>query len=251
MSDPSAPWYKASFGAAYLELYAHRNEAEARAAVADIVRLIAPPPERPLLDLGCGAGRHLAALADLGFTALVGLDLSADLLRVARQRLPADGRVVLIRADMRAVPCRACFATVLSLFTSFGYFDHDAENQAVLGNVFRALVPGGTFLIDYMNREWVIEHLIACEQKTLPDRQLEIVRCLSQDGRRVEKRVTVAANGQRHTFFESVRMYSEAELVAMLRAEGFVEIQTFGSLRGDPLTPHSERLIAVARKGRQ
>lgn len=250
MSDSSTPWYEASFGAEYLELYAHRNEAEAHADVTAIINLIAPSPDRPLLDLCCGAGRHLASLLKLGFSALVGLDLSAELLQIARQRLPSDGRVALVRADMRAIPFRNRFTTVLSLFTSFGYFAQEAENQAVLCAVFRALEPKGVFLLDYMNCEWVIDHLVEQEQRTFPDRQLDIVRCLSEDCRRVEKRVVVTtADGRQRTFFESVRMYSAAEMIDMVRAAGFVNIWTYGSLRGECLTRDSARLIIVARKG--
>lgn len=245
------PWYESSFGKEYLALYAHHDEAEAHADVKAIVTLVSLPYDRPLLDLCCGAGRHLASLAELGFTSLVGLDLSQELLAVAAQRLGerVGSQIALIRADMRRIPCRNYFATVLSLFTSFGYFEDDAENQAVFRTVFQALRPGGVFLIDYLNRDHVIENLVACDSKGLPGCRVENARCLTQDCRRVEKTVTVTTDdGRRRTFHESVRMYSETEMIDMLRREEFVNIWTCGSLSGACFERCSERLILVARK---
>jgi len=81
------PWYKESFGLAYLDLYAHRDDNEAKKDIQTIVKLISPPEDQPLLDLGCGAGRHLCVLRDMGFSQLVGLDLSQELLDVAAKEL--------------------------------------------------------------------------------------------------------------------------------------------------------------------
>jgi ubiquinone/menaquinone biosynthesis C-methylase UbiE len=249
------PWYKESFGLAYLDLYAHRDDREAQKDIQTIVKLISPPEDEPLLDLGCGAGRHLCVLRDMGFSQLVGLDLSQELLDVAAKQLAdpgigdSDSRVQLIQADMRAIPQTDYFATVLSLFTSFGYFERDDENENVLAAVHRALKPGGTFLIDYMNRGHVIAHLVAYDEKVLTDRRIKNTRCLTADSRRVEKTTLVIRDGVEHQFHESVRLYSADEMVDMLEAVGFESIQRYGSLDGEEFTPTSPRLVIVARKG--
>ena len=110
------------------------------------------------------------ALRRAGFQRLVGLDLSADLLQAAAVALTAEGvadvplltpdgdalpepspdRVVLLRADMRRIPYRDFFGAILSIFTSFGYFEADEDNEAVLRSAHAALRPGGTFLMDYL-----------------------------------------------------------------------------------------------------
>ncbi len=68
-------WFEQWFGEEYHELYLHRDEEDARRAVA-LVRRMAPwrPGER-VLDLACGAGRHAAELERLGAT-VVGFDPS-------------------------------------------------------------------------------------------------------------------------------------------------------------------------------
>ncbi len=248
-TDRDKPWYENSFGYEYLALYAHRDAAEAHAAVQAIAELVAPPQNQPLLDLCCGAGRHLLSLRQLGFTNLIGLDLSAELLNVAQQSLNRT-QVRLVRADMRDIPFANVFGAVLSLFTSFGYFERDEENQAVLAAVWRSLQPGGVFLIDYLNSTSVIDNLVEHDEKTLPDRHICNVRSLSSDRKRVTKTTTVTTtSGQTRTFYESVRLYPEREMIAMLRDEKFVEIASYGSLDGKSFdAANSKRLILRARK---
>jgi len=139
-------WFERSFGRDYLALYPHRDNAEARSDVAAIVDLIDPPRDGPLLDLCCGAGRHLLALHEAGFSDLTGIDLSQVLLDVARRQLDAvDGAGIrLVRSDMRQIPFADHFATILSLFTSFGYFSESEEDEAVLRAARGALRPGGS-----------------------------------------------------------------------------------------------------------
>src|SRR5687768_17345987 len=81
-----------------LELYAPRDDEEAERRVALIAAHAGLPGGAAVMDLACGAGRHVEHLREHGFSAF-GLDLSHDLLRVAR----GDGLAV-VRGDMRALP---------------------------------------------------------------------------------------------------------------------------------------------------
>ena len=123
-------WYEQSFGCEYLELYAHRNAAEARADIEAVVRLLDPPREEPLLDLCCGACRHMLVLREMGFTHMVGLDLSEELLDVGAADLQEcaglddldEDEICLVQSDMRHIPYENHFATVLSLVYLFWVF---------------------------------------------------------------------------------------------------------------------------------
>ena len=246
------PWYVHCFGREYLDLYPHRDDAEAQADVEAIIELIDPPKDEPLLDLGCGAGRHLVALHSAGFRHIVGLDLSAELLEIAAQRLTKAGAegIKLVNADMAHIPYEEHFGTVLSLFTSFGYFERDEENVTVFAAVRKAALPGGRFLIDYMNRDWVIANLVGQEEKDVAGRRVRIERRLTAGRRRVEKTTRVLGpEGEEKTYHESVRLYSPLDVEQMLEAEGFVNVRRYGSLRGAPHRSESPRLILVGEKG--
>ena len=246
------PWYVRSFRQEYLDLYPHRDDVEARADVRAIIDLVAPLREEPLLDLGCGAGRHLLALHEAGFHQLSGLDLSRELLEVAKERLAAIGAedVELLHSDMRHIPYVDHFAMVLSMFTSFGYFEDDEENRAVLATVSRSLQSRGRFLIDYLNRDWVIAHLVSKEELVRDDKRFWIERRVSEDRRRVEKRVQVISpGGEEKVFYESVRMYTPSEMEGLLERAGFTRVRRYGSLQGAPHRAESPRLILVAEKG--
>src|ERR1043165_1693024 len=94
-------WFEEWFGEEYLQLYPHRDDAEAD-RLADLLR--ANLPWRPgirVLDIGCGAGRHARALERAG-ARVTGLDLSDCLLRHAS----TDGHRALVRAAMRLLPRR-------------------------------------------------------------------------------------------------------------------------------------------------
>lgn len=246
-------WYERSFGPDYLALYPHRDDAEAERDVASLVALIDPPTDQPLLDLGCGAGRHILSLHQRGFTQLVGIDLSSDLLDVARARLHEAGAdsVELLRTDMREIPFHSRFGTIISMFTSFGYFDSTGEDARMLAAVHNALCPGGTFLLDTLGRQWTIAHLQPREQRVVGDLHLNITRTITADGQRVEKETRVSTPGRAvRVYRESVRMYGPDELREMLSSVGFERVTLHGSLTGDPFDDTSKRTVAVACKGR-
>ena len=90
-----------------------------------------------LLDVGCGTGVHSAPLAELGWQ-LVGVDISADMLRLARER-----RLEIVQADARDLPFGdRSFDAAVSLWT---HTDVD-EFVRVVAEVARVLRPGAPFV---------------------------------------------------------------------------------------------------------
>ena len=57
---------------------------------------------------------------------------------------------------MRDIPFEGEFDAIINIFTAFGYFDDDAEDQKVLNAVAKALKPEGQFLIDLINAVRII-----------------------------------------------------------------------------------------------
>src|SRR5207244_6804372 len=92
-----------------------------------------------VLDLACGRGRIAIPLARRGCR-VTGVDLSPRSLELAR-RDAASARVELelLRRDMRELDAVESFDAVINLYSSFGYFAEQADDEQVLAAVARAL----------------------------------------------------------------------------------------------------------------
>jgi ubiquinone/menaquinone biosynthesis C-methylase UbiE len=235
-------WYQKWFGEAYLELYPHRNAAEASRAVALLARHGVVTPGRLVLDLACGAGRHAMALREAGVP-VTGLDLSVVLLHEARQ----TGAHCLVRGDMRRLPYRgASLHGVVNLFTSFGYFADDAASETVLREVARVLVPGGRFALDFLNAPAVRATFVPRDERTVGSRQIVQERRLSEQGRAIVKTIHFVDEGRE--FMERVRLYERPELEQMLITAGMRVDLALGDYDGGPHTDTSPRLMLLATR---
>src|SRR5712671_5684455 len=117
-------WYKAAFGELYPLVYPHRDVNEAARVASRLAPIVAAA--RPTLDVACGDGRYMCALGAAGID-VYGVDLSEYLLGEAVKRAGLAGRVVC--GDMRALPfVSGAFGSAINMFTSFGYFESDADN---------------------------------------------------------------------------------------------------------------------------
>ena len=233
-------WYEKSFGTLYPLVYRHRSRTAAAPEASFAVEVLGLRPGDRVLDLASGEGRHLIALRARGLDAY-GVDLSEPLVRNAR----AAGLPVA-RGDMRAIPFGRHFDALVSFFTSFGYFDDDAENLAVLHQVASCLRPGGRFLIDLPNRAALEARLVPHSEKELDGYHLDEHR--SFEGERVVKRLHLTGDGVDERFVESVRLFTPEEIADGLRRAGLEPREMYGDFDGAPFGPEASRMIVTARR---
>jgi SAM-dependent methyltransferase len=232
-------WFEEWFGEEYLQLYPHRDDAEAERAVALIRERTGFVPGWRVLDVACGAGRHARAFEAAG-ARCVGLDLSAALLRVARTATGAP----LVRADMRALPIRtASMDLTVNLFTSFGYFEDDDEHARALAEMVATLRPAGWFVIDFLNAGAVRARLVPKETLRLNGTPVEVERSVSVDGRYVCKTIRTG-HGR---FTERVRLFGAEEIEAMLGRAGVTVRQRYGDYHAARLSSGSPRTILLGQ----
>ena len=250
-------WYKHWFAdELYMELYAHRDEAEARQAIDLFERVTGLRPEdkekspsplgnAPLLDLACGTGRHAFELARRGYR-IAAADLSPTLLTAAARKTQRyRDRLWLVRADMRRLPFRASFGAVLQLFTAFGYFATDAANESVIACVRSLLASGGWYMLDFLNASAIASSLEGpTEQRT--SRGSVVQERSIRDGR-VEKRIRITRNNLEEEFTESVRLFTLEDFQAMFARNGFLLDDVRGDYEGAPYGADSPRCIMFAR----
>lgn len=233
-------WYEQWFGEEYLQLYPHRDDADADRAVALILRSVPFADGWRVLDVACGAGRHARAFRAAGARCF-GVDLSASLLRVARGVTDAP----LVRADMRRLPIRpASMDLTVNLFTSFGYFEHDAEHGTTAAEMVGTVRRGGWFVMDLLNPAAVRSRLVPRERVGTGDAEALVTRTLSADGRHVCK-VIEWPDGRR--FVERVRLFEPEEITALLEHTGLDITHRFGDYDGHRLETASARTILIGR----
>ena len=233
-------WYQEWFGEEYLELYAHRDEEEAKQQVAffkDQCGVV----HGAVLDLACGMGRHVQELAAAGYRT-VGCDLSYTLLRTG---LLEYGQMPVARCDMRNLPFGAgTFAGLVNFFTSFGYFATEEENLNVVKEMARVLSRRAVFLFDYLNVHRELGQLVKRETLETPMGEVGIERWFDVSDRSLNKRITI---GQKR-YLERVRGYDLDEISAMFTSSSLAIHTAFGDFVGRPFDHSSPRLILVGTR---
>ncbi|MBM3328447.1 MAG: class I SAM-dependent methyltransferase [Calditrichaeota bacterium] len=279
-------WFRDWSGDDYDLVYAHRDQAEADRFVLSWPFFDDLPQGSWCLDLGCGAGRYLRALAGKGYR-VIGLDRSDTMLSKAQQNCGQFESIYFARCDLRQLPFGSPprIGLAVSLFTSFGYFASDREHLEVLRDVAAVVQPNGILLLDLPNPDDVRrcvrdapmrKRMIKCERDEagkfandqIPDIEIEEHYRLIEvnEGLRVEKRIRItrkdmrladrmASVGVRGTgvevrrSMESVRLFSKLEVIELTQKAGW---EPYGPLRGDydgnPLSAASPRMIYIGRR---
>lgn len=148
-------WWQEFFDEHYLKLYDF-EDVVTKQEVEFIIKELNLKKEDKILDLCCGNGRHSLTLAKKGYS-VVGIDYSSFLISEAKRSAKDIGLDnIFIRKDMRKLNFKNVFDAIVNLFTSFGYFEKDEENEEVLKCVYNALKPSGKFLIDTVNSSWLL-----------------------------------------------------------------------------------------------
>lgn len=206
-------------------------------------------PGDKILDLCCGVGRHAIYFAQDGFN-VMGLDLSKVYLDIAAKKAAKLGvDVEWLKADMREIPFENEFDGIVNVFTSFGYFHDQDENQKVLDNVYKALKPGGRFLIELMNRDYLIKNFQTSSWAEVDGGYVLEERSFDPYHDMLYNRwIIIRENGEVEELPFSHHIYSAYKLNQMLHKAGFVVEEYFGDLTGIPFVMESKRLCALAYK---
>jgi len=132
--EPSAPRYDGY--ADWYDAWAQDAGAAAMATARAALEELLPDGPGLALDVGCGTGLHAESVRRRGLTVL-GLDYSADQLRLARTRLP------VVRAAARALPLAT--GSVRLAYSVLTHTDLEGFHRLVAESV-RVLAPRGAFL---------------------------------------------------------------------------------------------------------
>jgi len=119
--------------------------------VVDWIRTQADAVGGPILELACGTGRLVAALARAGLT-VHGIDQSEAMLAIARsnaRRIEPEiqGEIHLAKMDMRDLRLDGRFGLIFIVDNSFVELRSEAHRKSCLRSVVKHLRPGGRFAL--------------------------------------------------------------------------------------------------------
>lgn len=113
----------------------------------NLVRLIkknmpadVPPDSLIAVDLGCGSGRHLKLLCDLGIQRAIGMDSSMNAILLSKKYF----NVPLVQCDNRHLPLKT---DSVDLVIAWGSLHYDRKSSLVimLSEIHRIVRTGGNF----------------------------------------------------------------------------------------------------------
>jgi SAM-dependent methyltransferase len=243
-------WYENDefWSATEFFMFSAERYAAAKTEVESAVKLLSLKPGAKVLDLCCGPARHALELARRGYK-VTGVDRTRIYLeRAKKSAQDQDLKIEFIQEDMRRFVRPAAFDAVINLFTSFGFFEAEADNRQVLDNIYRSLKPGGSALFDTVSREIVKRDFKERDWVESGDGLLLEQRFVDKAWRWFEPRWIIIKDGKKKEFRWKIRLYSGDELRALLQKAGFKEVKLHGSLAGLPYDRKAKRLVAVARK---
>ena len=165
-----AHWFDSPY---YHTLYKHRDEKEAQHFIDNLVAHLQIKKDSKLIDIACGKGRHATYFNSLGLN-VVGVDLSPNSIASAKKN--ENETLQFYVHDMREIYQKNYFDVVTNLFTSFGYFDNEKDEQRALNAMATNLKSEGVLIIDFMNAEKVIANLVLKEQKIIDGITFNITR---------------------------------------------------------------------------
>jgi len=204
-----------------------------------------------LLDLCCGTGRHSIILSENGVN-VIGMDLSRNLLRIAKQRMKEAGIVFpLVRGEMRQFPFRDnVFASAISMFTSFGYLPSEVEDIKSFGEINRTLTDGGVFLLDVANFEHIKRNFRARDWAEFEPYYMLEERSLNLKNPRLISNWTLMRKRtcQSKSIRHEVRLYTLGRLRKMLERSRLVVRKLYGGYDKQRLGPKASRMIVIAQK---
>ena len=240
-------WFGEWFDSPYYHiLYKHRDHEEARAFIDKLAHYFRFDPSHKILDLACGKGRHAIYLNEKGYD-VVGIDLSEQ--NIAHARQYGNERLHFYIHDMREVFREGEFDFILNMFTSFGYFETQAENEKAICAAAKALKKGGVLLIDFLNPYKVIHHLVPCEEKVVDGIAFSIGKRVSNGY--ILKDVKFSHEGKDYAFQERVKAIRRVEFLQYFEQAHLEVVAVFGDYGLNPYDKDgSDRMIFVAKKNK-
>jgi len=241
MAEWFAEWFDTPF---YHILYKSRGNNEAQRFIDNLSEKLQFRKDWQYCDMACGKGRHAIYLNSKGFD-VVGLDLSPN--NIWHAQASENETLQFHEHDIREIFRPEFFDVMLNLFTSFGYFEKQEENQRAVSAMAQSIKPNGLLVLDYMNSRKAIEGFNSHYQKTVDGILFDI-------NKRIEfgyifKNISFENEGQPHQYEERVKLLFLEDFKHFFEAAGLTLTAVYGDYELRPYQDLiSDRMIMVCKK---
>ena len=202
-----------------------------------------------LLDAGCGVGRHALEFARRGYIT-TGVDLSEEMIELARERARGASGVSFEAADLRSLTMAREFDAAVLLDSTLGLHE-DGETVEILRRLAASLVPGGRLVVEVLNRDFVLDEMPARKWLETPIAVILDDVSFHAETSRLRIKRSVAPHGQKAVEFAySLRLYALHELRVLVSLAGFEVVEVSGSIhqRGAYLGSRDRSIWLHARR---
>ena len=135
--------------ASFFDLATSRNSEREAAFIGEIIQTFFPKA-KSILDVGCGIGRHAEILFKKHGYSVWGVDLSEEMIKLARRRCP---NCKFKKMDMRNIELNETFDVVMCMWTTFNYLSNLGDIERFFKGVHKALKNNGLLIIDMKNHQ--------------------------------------------------------------------------------------------------
>jgi len=232
-----ASWFDTPF---YHILYKDRDHTEAQSFMDTLTNYLNLPEHGKILDLACGKGRHSMYLNALGYD-VTGVDLSENSIAYAKQ---FENETLHFEVHDMCQPFHQKFDGVFNLFTSFGYFEKDEDNLNTIKAIKENLNEYGFGVIDFMNSNHVIQHLVPEDVKTIQNIKFHQKRYVKQGY--IYKDIQFNYKGEAYDFQERVKALSLEDFESLFEQAEVHLLDVFGDYKLRKFDKKSsERLVMI------
>uniref|UniRef100_A0A7C4U0Z0 Class I SAM-dependent methyltransferase n=1 Tax=Caldisericum exile TaxID=693075 RepID=A0A7C4U0Z0_9BACT len=240
-------WTKDYFDEIYLKYFLlPQDETRTREQVDFVEKFI--EKDAYILDAGCGIGRHAIELAKRGYKVL-GIDTSELYLKIAEEKAREVHleNVAFKDIDMRNLNFIKEFNAIINLWSSFGYFD-DETNEQILARFREGLKENGVLIMDVENRDYILKYFV---RETFKEKEDGIFILERRKFNPVTSVVTthryIVGPDLRKDYLRHIRIYSLSELISMFKRSGFKHIEFFGDYNFEKFHIDSMRILIVGK----
>ena len=241
MTKETKQWYKSWFDTPFYHiLYKERDDKEAKTFIEKITTYLNIPENGKILDLACGKGRHSIHLNNLGYD-VTGLDLSKQSIEFAKQ---FENELLHFDVHDMSKPYHSKFDAVFNLFTSFGYFENEKDNQNTINSIKENLNKYGVGIIDFLNTQYIIDNLVPDETKTIDNITFTLKRFVEDDY--IVKDISFVYEENSYNYQERVKAFTLYDFKAMFAKVNIELLDIFGDYNLNKFnSQYSERLIMI------